>query len=292
MSETELPKQPLGVGVIISDTFSILFSNLFKVMVLGLIGVLGGAVVLGVLGIITAAVTGLGITGISKLSFFPPTFADDLELYFLVVMIAYFCAFGFISALVSSFIYDVKLGRQGTIRKHTRLALPAVVPIVLCYTGLLFLAFAIIFALTVLFARVLFPVPFLYPVAILALLLWGYASLYVMVPACVIEKVGFRSIARSFKLTQEYRWPLVGLTILVWIFTWAASGVSAIILEMLAPLLWSLSNFLGIVFLLSIVHLVFALITSVAAITVALTYARLREIKEGVDVDQIAAVFD
>ena len=106
---------------------------------------------------------------------------------------------------------------------------------------------------------------------------------FVATPACVVEQLGpFRSMGRSRELTKGHRWKIFGLVLLVMI---AAPTVSAIIESALAMSGSTLVVAAG------------TLIWTAAweafyAICVVVTYHDLRAAKEGVDIHQIASVFD
>eukprot|EP00903_Cladosiphon_okamuranus_P022917 g21109.t1 len=108
-----------------------------------------------------------------------------------------------------------------------------------------------------------------------------------MAPAGVIERAGFGGLGRSKYLTKEYRWPILGALVLAIICATIINIVALFVVGLVASA-GSIGMVIGIV--------LFAAISTVGAgflsILVALIYARLREIKEGVSVDQIASVFD
>ncbi|WP_063832843.1 hypothetical protein [Labrenzia sp. DG1229] len=124
--------------------------------------------------------------------------------------------------------------------------------------------------------------------AVLALIIgswWVQAVFAVVVPAIVIERCGFGALKRSVELTRGFRWPIVGAMLLATIFSnfldKVANAVSDLALEhgnaLLESIAYAAISSIGYAFL---------------GILTALIYARLREIKEGVSVDQIAEVFD
>jgi hypothetical protein len=130
-------------------------------------------------------------------------------------------------------------------------------------------------------------------VALLGGLLTGLASillivpglivlcmLYVSIPVCVIEKPGVvASLSRSALLTKGYRWQIFGLLALV--------GIVNIIVQIVLALLGRLT-LIGT--LLEFVWLVIA--TSFGAVMAAVVYHDLRVAKEGLDIDNLANVFD
>lgn len=257
----QLPKMPLGVGDIISNSFSILFGNFIKVMLLGFTGAFIGLIV-------QSAFLGFGVaTGIEEPSAIDPTsIFVGIGLSTIISLVVY----GLVTALLIQLAYDAKLGRQSSMGSYLKAALPAVLPI----------------------AVLSLVVGILGTIGAIALIiggLWVYAVFYVMAPVAVIERGGFGSMGRSATLTKEYRWPIVGLFIVVVILSIIMQLVGTTILGMLAGLADGVPGFV-------ILGVIYALFTGVVygfgGIVVALVYARLREIKEGVAVDQIVSVFE
>jgi hypothetical protein len=105
---------------------------------------------------------------------------------------------------------------------------------------------------------------------------------FVAIPACVVEQTGpWKSLRRSAALTKGNRWKVFGIMLLLFIVTVVAGALMGALtvaagttIGLLANLLWS------------------ALIGAFSAILGVVTYHDLRVAKEGVDTDQIAAVFD
>ena len=251
-------KTPLGVGRILSDSFSILFGDFFKVLVIGLIPILS----IGVL---------------AWLSFY--SFAFDMLLFstygylviILLVPIVVMAAYGLITALVVQLAYDARLGRSHSFGTYVRSAVPAILPIIVLTIITTVLAYIGAFAL-------------------LIGMVWVYAVFFVMAPAAVIERAGFGAMRRSAALTKEYRWPIVGAFIVVSIVNTILPRVAEFLAGFASLALPPSTGSLIVygVAMSSIIGLGF----SYGGIVAALVYARLREIKEGVDIDQLAAVFD
>lgn len=106
---------------------------------------------------------------------------------------------------------------------------------------------------------------------------------YVAVPACVLERTGpVRSLGRSRELTKGYRWKVFGLILLVYVISILGNALAALIAhtaagmwgQVLAQLVWQ------------------GIAAGFGSVLIAVVYYYLRVAKEGVDVDQIAAVFD
>jgi hypothetical protein len=106
---------------------------------------------------------------------------------------------------------------------------------------------------------------------------------FVSTPACVVERTGpWTSLKRSSALTKGHRWKIFGLWVLFVIVSVVISQIielvfatlGGLVLVMLGSLLWG------------------ALWTAYYSIAVVMAYHDLRVVKEGIDIEQIAAVFD
>ena len=106
---------------------------------------------------------------------------------------------------------------------------------------------------------------------------------WVATPACVVERTGpWTSLKRSAALTKGHRWKVFGLILLLFVINIVVSQILEVvvllvgsdILSILARLLWG------------------ALYGAYNAIAVVMTYHDLRVAKEGIDIEQIASVFD
>lgn len=92
-------------------------------------------------------------------------------------------------------------------------------------------------------------------------------------------------MSRSWALTKTYRWQIAGALLPVWLCSLAVTIAGAFPVELLAregSYVWALPVFAA----------TNALASGPLAILATLVYARLREIKEGISVDQVADVFD
>lgn len=255
-TSTKAPRAALGVGKIVGDSFSILFSKLAPIMLLGAIPTFA-VQALNLFAFGPAAVTGEFVPG------------DDVNSILTSTLVSTFLNL-VISALVTSLLvllaYDAKLGRNVEISRYFGPALRALLPV-----ALLSLAIGVLAGL-----------------GFLALVIPGllvYAMFYVTVPAIVIEGAGFGGMGRSATLTKEYRWPIIGLFLLVSI----CAGLLNAVIAFIAGLLASGTGMLVMIALLSIGS---AVVYGLMGVATSLTYARLREIKEGVSVESIASVFD
>lgn len=171
--------------------------------------------------------------------------------------------YGLTTALLVQFAYDAKLGRRMNIGRYLSRALACLPAVVL-----LSIVVSILGTLGM--------------IALIVPGLWIYAVLSVVPPAIVIEGGGYRSMGRSRELTKGYRWPIVGAMAILIICTMIVSGVAMFLVASMPG-----SFMMGVASV-----LINAVTYGLFGIAISLIYARLREIKEGVAVDQIAAVFD
>jgi hypothetical protein len=110
-----------------------------------------------------------------------------------------------------------------------------------------------------------------------------FAMWFVATPVCVVEQLGpWASMRRSRELTKGHRWKIFGLFVLLIIISAVAGGtiqaaftaIGGTPLALVGDVLWN------------------GVWGAFYAIAVVVTYHDLRAAKEGIDIDQIAAVFD
>jgi hypothetical protein len=107
--------------------------------------------------------------------------------------------------------------------------------------------------------------------------------LAVAMPACIVERLGpIESMRRSARLTKGHRWKIFGL--------WIASVIGGLIAQaVLAQASRAIGGQTAAIVVLVVWGAVYGAFNAVLAIVI---YHDLRVAKEGVDTDQIAAVFD
>jgi hypothetical protein len=111
-----------------------------------------------------------------------------------------------------------------------------------------------------------------------------FTIICVATPVCVVEKLGpFKSMGRSAQLTKGSRWKIFGL----WFVTIVGGTIAQSLLLRLIVVFGG-GTLLGTVFW----FVWSAVFGAFYAILMVVTYHDLRVAKEGVDTDQIAAVFD
>lgn len=252
---------PLGVGTIVGDSFSILMRHFLSVVILAIIPTLIGLVMSGIL---TGWDVALGIR--------EPAFTSGADVIpFGLSIIGQLVTYGVTTALLVQMAYDAKLQRPLTLGRYIGPAMGAALPIAIL---------AIVSGILMVIGLVALVVPGL----------WIYAVFSVMPAAVVIEKVGFGGLGRSAALTKEYRWPILGAVILIGIINFVITFVAMFVVGLLFASTGAGAGgvIIGVLVLAAITAIGFGL----SSIAIALIYARLREIKEGASVRDIAAVFD
>lgn len=263
MADTTLsaPTQALGVGALISESFSILFRNIPAVIMIGFVPMFISAIIGGVL---TGWDTLMGTA--------TPDFSSGADIaMFILSMILQMAIYGLMIALLIQFAYDVKLNRRPSIGRYFGPAISALVPV---------LVLSIVVSIAMMIGLLLAVVPGL----------WVFAVFSVVVPAIVIERAGFGALKRSAALTKEFRWPIVGLLVVIWV---CMLIIGAIFGAVLGLAIYGLGDgIMGVLIMIVVVSIINGFTYSLAGISTSLIYARLREIKEGVGVDQLASVFE
>jgi hypothetical protein len=108
-----------------------------------------------------------------------------------------------------------------------------------------------------------------------------YVMLFVAQPACVVERLGAdASLSRSAALTKGNRWRIFGLCLIVFVLRAAVGGVAGLLLR---DTPWAV--------LIGVDTLVNAVLLAFYGLVCAVVYYQLRVLREGVDIERIAAVF-
>src|SRR5437870_3546956 len=106
-------------------------------------------------------------------------------------------------------------------------------------------------------------------------------SYFVAVPATVVEGTGMsESLARSKKLTEGYRWHVFAVLLVMWLVAFALGGVLGVAARGTPETVsLVLTNILPS-----------AIAGSLTAVFYGVAYYQLRAAKEGIDIEQLAAV--
>lgn len=264
------PKTPLGVGAIIGESFSIFFGRFILIVSIAFVPSLLDYIISGFL---------VGYDVVNQLK--EPDLTDTGDaLAYVLTFISEITADALATVLLVQLVHDMKFRRSIRLVRYFDRVPSVILPLVILSIATSILSIAILFN----------KIPGLYVGSILLVLLiapqfWLNTVFCVMAPVIVIEHAGFGGLKRSAALTRGYRWPIVGLVLLANICILPIAIGSGYLVDVVVNLA---GNAPGII----LSSAATSLETAFTAILVALTYARLREIKEGVSVDQIASVFD
>ena len=265
-------KPPLGIGSILSRAFSILgrrflllFGPAFAVQ-------------------LAFTIFNLFVPGLAAPLLIDPatqTFNAaalvPLALYALLGMLVY----ALIQGVVTVAAYDTATGRPSRVGDYFGAVLRNIVPLIVV---------SLLSTIAIYIGFVLLVVPGL----------WLMAVLSVIVPAVVVDQAGFGAFGRSARLTKEYRWPIVGLLIVVILIflgiTLALGGIATAIFG-LTGVLSAVTPNPGSIGAAAIIFQIFtaalnAVSYSFLAVAVAVLFARLKEIKEGLGFEDLSRVFD
>jgi hypothetical protein len=128
-------------------------------------------------------------------------------------------------------------------------------------------------------------------IAALALVIPGIIVMmmfWVAIPACVAENLGVSdSLGRSAGLTKGYRWQVLGIVLILTVLSVALGAIVGFVFGLGIAIAHT-----GSIGLVIALYLVTSLIAAFQAVCATTGYYYLRVAKEGVDIDQIAAVFD
>jgi len=105
---------------------------------------------------------------------------------------------------------------------------------------------------------------------------------WVVVPACVVEGRGpIESMSRSAALTKGYRWKIFGLAVVVFFMNVIGNQAFALLFGLAGEAASAFGSMLW-----------YVVWTALWNCVLIMTYHDLRVAKEGIDIEQIAAIFD
>ena len=254
--ENAMQASPLGVGNLITETFSIFVSRFWLFAIVGI-------VVMVIFSLLTFA-------------FFGGAFVSGTNLAS-TTSVAVATVAGTILSLVGTSLlmgilalaaYDAKLNKPARLGTYIAMTVASLVPLVVL---------SIVNAFAMMIGLLLLVVP-----GIFILVIWS-----VMAPAVVIERAGFSGLGRSAALTKGYRWPVLGFLIILFIINVGIAIVLSIVAGLGIVGLGAPSGWFGY----AIQGLTNGLSTAIYAIGIVVLFARLKELKEGVGMDDLAEVF-
>lgn len=255
MSDTTKPTTPFGVGSIIGNTFEVWFRNIVPIFLASIIPQI----------IVYAAI--LLMFGAEVLVSDTPVTGDEPRFIIgnVVLAVLGLVAAALTTAVVVRIAYDSVSGRPVNIGAAISGALPHILPIAV-------LSFAAALAAGVGFMLLIIPGLYLYA-------MWSVAA-----PAIVVERAGFSGLGRSAALTKHYRWPIIGTFVILGIILIVISLILAMIIGVIAVNL-------GLIAAVILQLVLYSVLYGPFYVVIAMIYARLREIKEGIVVQDLADIF-
>lgn len=116
-------------------------------------------------------------------------------------------------------------------------------------------------------------------------------NFWVAIPVCVAEELGARaSLSRAKYLARGYRWKIFGALLVAIIIAAVIQQVLGFVARLGTPADATLTTQVSLTAAIGIINQ--AIFATLFAVLATCAYYHLRVAKEGVDIDQIAAVFD
>ena len=268
------PQRDFSVGRVLSTSFDILFRNIIPFTLVSVAALLPIVVAFGILFAILFTAQS---TGRFDATVFPPIMIGTVVAMFVLMLIFYPAS---AATLVYATFQHMRDGKARIWNSIGRAFARVFWVILLMIVGVL--AMGAVFAISGLVAATgrLDAVPLATIIAIIIQIILA-VMWCVAIPACVVERLGpIRSLGRSRELTQGHRWKLFAIfiiTLLIMIFV--STVFSAVVRGNGAVVL--------------IATVVFESILGAFWFVVpAVAYHDLRVVKEGVDIEKIASIFD
>jgi hypothetical protein len=242
-----------SVGAVLKRSFSTFFANFVPFTVLALILYLPSLI----FGLSASAGVGVDVGEMPQYS------ATDFVVMVLSVVLTYVL----VGALVYGTVQHLN-GRKAGIGEIIGRGFSRIVPVIVI---------AILFSIALGIGFALLVIPGIFLVVV-----WSVA-----IPASVVERPGiFGAFSRSWQLTKGYRWPVLGLLLILLVIlvgfslvTGAAAGVAIFAMD-------------NLMLLLVVNYVISAISGALMSVVIAVLYHDLRVAKEGVSTAQLAAVFD
>lgn len=265
--------QEFRVGEIIGQSFQTTVRNIVPFGILAIIAV----VIIVIIFLIVGGIFGLSLPttpGAMETEMQAPGVGFFIGLI-VVGLLTFAVYMGVMAAITYGTVQDLRgqpVGVGGLLQSAINLVMPVLGT---------FIVLLGVFLLAAIVAIILNFIPLLGALASIALFVFLYIIFWVVIPVAVVERPGpIASLRRSVDLTKGNRWRILGIILLLILISIGVTIVSLLI------------AYLGAV-LGGIVQAVLNAILGVfGAVLIAVSYYRLRVAKEGVDIADIAKVFD
>jgi hypothetical protein len=240
------------VGRVLGESFNVLFKDLWKFLLLALVALLPSALLMLA---VSGSAAGLGPS--------PNIQGASLGILLIDVPLGILCYALSLAGTLYGALQDMR-GRPFELGAAFGVAFSRFFPV---------LGATICFGFAIMLGSILLVVPGMMVLA----------ACYVALPACVMEGLGpFESLSRSTALTKGHRWKVFGIFVVIVVVSAVIGGLLGVVsMAIGGPVAAMVVNFVWNAF--------YAAYNSVA---IAVMYHDLRVLKEGIDIDRIAAVFN
>lgn len=278
VTNSEMPKQSLGLLALIGEAFSV-FRQRFLIF-------------FGVSVIILAISAAINYLIVGDAAFVATSDITNQSPFALISGLINMLSYGFMVAVLTLAAYDVKTRKSVRIAHYFKVAAKNIIPL-----SVLTIVVSIVCIIPIIaggIVGVAMPVALIVTVPLGFLMTIFLFSMFSVVnPAIVVEGAGFSSLRRSAQLTKNYRWPIIGLFAILGILLIVVLAVIGV----LAGLVLLGEDFVvtgvGFVLQAQLLNIVLsALGGSYIAILIAMLYARLKELKEGIGYEDLSSVFE
>lgn len=264
MTTNEHARERFGVAGIVDDAFNVFFRRFGLMFALALVPA--------AIGFLTAEAIG---------SVVPAIVADhpvaEVVVSAVVAIVVILLGPSLSNSLIVLAAFDAKIGRPVRFGLYVRSALANLFAVVMLSIGsvVLVLAPIVLLAVTRMAGLIILAIP---------LMFYLWSAFTPLVPVIVIEGAGFRALGRAWALTRGYRWPIGSAVIMIYF----VGGV----IEKIGDLVGKAAASVEDAWLPVLANNAAAAISDgFIAVGIAMIYARLRSIKEGVDIGSLAEVF-
>ena len=258
MSNADITKPPLGLLNVLSQGLSILVKRL--------------PLILGI-----AMVLGIGLNLFNYVLFGDIMFSNPEAMFattsglisYGVIVLASIVVSTLITAIITLAAYDTYLGRPMRLGTYFSVGLK---------NFFILFALSVITTIAMSIGMALLIVP-----GVILYLMW-----VVIVPSVVVEQAGFGALSRSRELTKGYRWPILGLMVILFVALILIQSLLGALLGFgLTVMFTGTSGLFYMLFQGAVSSISYA----IYACIVVMLFARLKEIKEGVGMSDLADVF-
>jgi hypothetical protein len=195
-----------------------------------------------------------------------------LVVIYAAAFVSYLAGLVLTSALTRASVDDLS-GRPVAIGAALSTGLALLLPMI---------ALGIVMGVAIVLGLILLIIPGIY-----LALRWAVAA-----PVLVVERIGvFKAMERSAALTQNHRWAILGLIVLFIVFVVVLQVIVMLVLPGGATAMMGVSADTPPILAIIVLTAVQIITSMVATVGVAAIYFELRQIKEGVDVSELAKVF-